>query len=212
MISTSQAVDLAAKIYDPKHGDFQHIFNAGKVNAGLSMVDNTLCVTFRGTDNVLDAIRDIFAVPYHHPQLGVLHAGFWLGMGDMFVRLRPYLQKAIDAGIPISITCHSLGCPHGAILAGLCAINHIPIAQLFLFAPPRPGYQSIRDIVQKHVPMIGAYRNGPDPVPLQFLTLPFFPWCDIADLELLNSAPDGWLDEHDPMEWHHVALYKSALS
>ena len=204
MISPAYAAWLCEAIYDPIRPDtFSDVQNHDAVTVGLSSANGMTCITFAGSESGLDWLRDFEAVPWEHPQLGVLHAGFWQGMEPAFEALRPHLCG------PVAVQGHSLGCAHASILAGLCAVNGLRVDQLTLFAPPRPGYAQFRSIVQKHTGKVLAYRNGPDPVPEVPIPIPGFPWMQIADLIHLEESPGG-IEALDPARWHSISLYRKA--
>ncbi len=204
MISPAYAAWLCNAIYSPvTPGVFSDVQSFDAVTMGVSTANSMTCVTFAGSESGLDWLRDFEAVPFAHPELGTIHAGFWQGMEAAFEALRPKLSGQI------AIQGHSLGCAHAAILAGLCAVNGIPVDQLTLFAPPRPGYATLRDLVQGHVGKVLAYRNGPDPVPEVPVTLPGLPWEPIADLIRLEESPGG-IEALDPARWHSIGLYLKA--
>jgi hypothetical protein len=230
MISPLQAAQLARAIYAPVDpGVFVQAVQVDGVTAGVARIGCNTVIAFAGSENARDWLRDFRAVPWRHPQLGTLHAGFWDGMQDTYAALQPVLQRATPVDGPVQgatsqcglghgmkmqdeliITGHSLGCAHAAILAGLCAVDAIAVTQLTLFAPPRPSYRALRDIVTQHVPHIAAYRNGRDPVPEVPLALPLLePWSDIAPLTPLDAAPE---DADDIFAWHAIDLYVAALS
>ncbi len=204
MISPAYAAWLCEEIYSPiSPGVFSEVQNHDAVTVGRSAANGMMCITFAGSESGLDWLRDFEAVPFNHPQLGTIHAGFWQGMEAAFEALRPQLSGQL------AIQGHSLGCAHAAILAGLCAVNGIPVAQLTLFAPPRPGYSKLRAIVQRRTGKVLAYRNGPDPVPEVPVTLPGFPWRPVADLIHLEESPGG-IEALDPARWHSISLYRKA--
>ncbi len=203
MISPAYAAWLCNCIYEPVTPDvFSSVQSFDAVTVGISSANGMQCVTFAGSESGLDWLRDFEAVPWEHPQLGVLHAGFWQGMEPAFEALRPKLTGSI------AIQGHSLGCAHASILAGLCAVNGIAVDQLTLFAPPRPGYQQLQDIINAHVKVRLAYRNGPDPVPEVPISLPGFPWIG-PSLTHIEDSPSG-IEALDPARWHSISLYRKA--
>lgn len=205
MITASQAAQLCQAIYDPvTPNTFDQIVKCAGITAGIQQRDGQTIIAFAGSENVKDWLRDFRALPYDHPQLGTVHMGFYAGMGDAFVLLRPFLTGRVV------ISGHSLGCAHASILAGLCAINNIPVDQLFLFAPPRPGYKHLADLVRGHVKTIVAFRNGPDPVPEVPLYIPliaeFVPICNVTEI---HQPPE---DQFDPFAWHAIFLYVRGMN
>jgi hypothetical protein len=204
-ISIVQACKLAKSIYAPiDPGVFSMVSELEGITVGYAVIDGCRTFTFSGSECKEDWIRDFRAIPVDTGALGVVHEGFWIGMLSTFEALKPLLVG------DISIQGHSLGCPHATFLAGLCALNDIPVAQLCLFAPPRPGYKQLRDIVQAHVPKIFAFRNGEDPVPEVPIRIPMVaPWEPVADLIELDEQPEGGI--LDVFGFHSEALYLSGV-
>jgi hypothetical protein len=204
-ISIVQACKLAKSIYAPiDPGTFSMVSEVEGVTVGYAVIDGCRTFTFAGSECKEDWIRDFRAVPVDTGALGVVHEGFWIGMLATFEALRPLLVG------DISIQGHSLGCAHASILAGLCALNEIPVAQLCLFAPPRPGYQQLRDIVQNHVSKIPAFRNGIDEVPEWPEHIPILePWEPIADLIELDEKPAGGV--FNVFGFHAIDLYLNGV-
>ena len=206
-MTPAKAAALAQAIYSPvTPGIFSSVQSFDAVTVGLSKDGDTTCITFAGSESGLDWVRDFQATPFKHPQLGTIHDGFWQGMGPAFKALYPKLSGKI------AIIGHSLGAAHAAILAGLCAINHIPVDQLFLFAPPKPGYSTLALLVDNWVREAHAYQNGDDPVPDVPVFIPVIaPWRQVAPITSINVPPTG-ADAYDPFSWHAMGLYKEGVS
>lgn len=204
MTSQLKAVTLCSQIYNPiPENIFSHVFSVNKVTVGLAIIDGINTFTFAGSEDITDWLRDADIMPID-TVLGTISSGAWDGMEQTFDTLKPFL---IDK---ISISGHSLGAMHAIILAGLCAINNIPVDQLTLFAPPKLSYQYLVDIVNKHVNKIYAYRNGIDPVPEVPIDTYLTPWTQIDNYIMLNIKPEGY-DEFDPIKWHSVLLYMKGV-
>jgi pimeloyl-ACP methyl ester carboxylesterase len=173
--------------------------------------DGIATFTFAGSQCEQDWLDDFEALPWSHPYLGTLHRGFWQGMEDAFGVLKAPL---IAAQGRVAVQGHSLGCAHAAILAGMCAQEGIAVGQLTLFAPPKPGYMTLRSIVEAHVPCRLAYQNGKwpfrDPVADVPETLPLFPWQGVVDLTPVCVRPKG-LAKFNPFAYHEIALYEEAM-
>ena len=201
MISHIKACELAAAIYNPiTPNTFTQVIDTDDITCGVAVIGDDTVFSFAGSENAEDWVRDFFAVQFCHPQLGTLHAGFWAGMGDAWVPLSAIARKAKK----IVIVCHSLGCAHGAIFAGLCAKNGIAVDQLVMFAPPRVSYRTLRDIVHGWVKEVTGYRNGRDPVPMVPATIPIIEaWVDWVD-QIIDEPPS---DKNNLFEYHELALY-----
>ena len=205
MISVPYAAYLSEAIYDPVAPSvFAQIIQVSGVVCGYKQIDETNTFTFRGSTSVEDWLRDFDAIPYDEPVLGRIHAGFWRGMEKMFAQLRPLLTG------PISIQGHSLGAAHAPLLAALCAEEKIPVEQLVLLAPPRPGYQQLRDLVQAHIGIKRAFVNGLDPVPALPPATMAEPWRQTVDMILLHEDPEG-VEAILPVHYHAVGLYRRGI-
>jgi hypothetical protein len=198
VILQSVLADLCLDVYDPvTPGVFDRFFRIGDATFGMKIIDGSVAViVFAGTENASDFLHDLDVLPYDHPQLGTVHAGFWEPMQAVFDTLREFMDG------DVVIAGHSLGAAHAALLCGLCAINDIPVAQLFLLASPRVGDDQFTKILRDHIGRGGAsFKNGIDPVP--DVPLDFNAPLPIT---VIHVAPSG-LDEIDPIAWHSCHLY-----
>lgn len=203
MITSKQAVDLAAAIYDPiDESKFDTVIKIAGVTVGVKNLGDVTVFSFAGSEKTLDFLRDSFIIPEYHPGVGVVATGFMVGMDSIFESLLSYLHEAKS----IAITGHSLGCSHGLILAGLCFYNDFAVASLDLFAPPKTSYSYLKGLVKKCVPTIRAYHNGLDPVP----TIPLgHDWAQYDLIHLHEEPQPPW--HLDPVRWHMIDLYKRGI-
>lgn len=206
MITQLEAVALCQQIYAPiSPGVFDVVLTNKSVTAGVRKFPNgTTAIAFAGSENARDWFDDFDTEQLSHPQLGILHKGMWQGMDDIFAQLKPHLTGNL------SVTGHSLGCSHAQMLAGLCAVNGIPVDQLALFAPPRCSYEVLKDILIHWVPEIKSYRNGPDPVPKVPASMPLEDWVELITMTMLDVPPDGW-HRIDIFEWHMIPHYVTGV-
>jgi hypothetical protein len=213
-ISQLQAVTLCQQVYAPIAAEaFDIVVSNENVTAGVKKFTDAdgvviTSITFAGSENARDWYNDFDALKFSHPLLGIIHRGMWQGMDDIFIQLKPYLTGQL------AISGHSLGCSHATMLAGLCAVFKLPVAQLALFAPPRCSYAALIDIVTAWVGSILAYRNGIDPVTTVPYTSINEDWVSISAYILLNEAPTGWLKwfkKFNPIEWHMIGLYMAGI-
>jgi pimeloyl-ACP methyl ester carboxylesterase len=203
MIPVAKAGDLCAAIYGSiTPGVFNKTFTAGQITVGYALINGVATFSFAGSESVFDWLRDFIALPFNHPLLGTVHQGFWDDMDAVWLELQPLLTGNI------AIQGHSLGCAHAALLTGLCGVNKIHVGQLTLFAPPRPGYAQLKDIVQKNCDRVVSFWNGIDPVPQVPLPLPDQPWKHVAPLTRIVVPPKG-LEVIIPTDWHNLDLYRN---
>jgi hypothetical protein len=177
-----QAALFAAAIYDPiKPGVFTNVIRTGDWIVGSGVAnDGHLVFAVAGTERPEDFVADADFMPTNGGKLGMVHAGFYRDALQVFAQLQPLMKGEF------SITGHSLGASRAAILAGLCAINDIPVASLFMFEPAKPGFDELSILVRGYVPSIIATRNARDFVPDLAPSFPF-PYQQITDLTNLNN-------------------------
>ena len=181
-----QAVLFAAAIYDPiKPGVFDQIFRIGDWIVGHAIDrDGNPVFAIAGSERREDFEADADFLPADAGPLGMVHAGFYRAAPQVLAALRPLMCGKF------AITGHSLGASRAAILAGLCAVNHIPVAGLYMFEPARPGYIDLATEVRAHVPTIVATRNARDFVPDLPPDFPF-PYRHIVELVDLDHPADS---------------------
>ena len=193
---------LCQAVYAGDESQFDTIFDNGNVCVGRK--GNVLA--FRGSLTALDWFDDFEAIPVAVPLVGTVHEGFWFGVSDIFE------QVGLNAGDKVIITGHSLGCAHAALFARLCLLRGILVEQLYLFAPPRIGYQDFYDGL-RNVKDLKAWHNTSeligDPVPGVPIVLPDEPWCQFPLIKIC-VPPDG-IAAAFPMRWHNIALYASGV-
>lgn len=83
---------------------------------GLKIYGKQGYVVFRGSDNLLDWIRDLvgFAPPVNHINFGQMWGGFVIGMGATWAAIKPLLNGLDE----VVLTGHSLGAARADILCG----------------------------------------------------------------------------------------------
>lgn len=178
-------------------------WNTEDVHAFLTMQDGYAVIAFQGSASVEDWLRDFdaFVVDAHtlnHRDLGLLHAGFFGDVAEIFGDVLKGLP-----GDPIAVTGHSKGAAEALIFAAmLTAATDRVIAKVSTFGTPRPG--RLNNLLDG---IAGAdYRNRSDPVCAvpPYLTRP-------RALVELNAAPlpdDPW----GPLADHHAALYAQGVT
>lgn len=193
---------LCQKIYLPKEGDFDKIYDHDDVIIGHKQVGDLAVLAFRGSDNVGDWIHDAEAFPYWHPELGFVHAGFVRHMEDVLAEIRP-----LSTG-PVVVTGHSLGGARARILAALLALDGHAVEQLCVFGSPKPGFANLRRILEKSKTPMQSYRHKNDPVPLVPGILPW--WCHTDQWIALDSPTEP--DNMDALRDHFIAGYITGLT
>jgi hypothetical protein len=188
---------LCQQIYTPQPGQFDSVVDISDVCAGIKMIDGINVIAFRGSANITDWIHDLEALPGFIPMVGTVHTGMYCGIPEMFDNL------SLRAGEEVVLTGHSLGGAHAAYIARLCLLRGIQVSRLYLFEPPRCGYQDLHDGL-RNITELKAWRNGIDPVTDVPITLEDFPWVQFPLIHIVQP-PGGW-DDLDPVAWHSIKL------
>lgn len=202
MIPHITLATLCNDIYESLDG-FDHSWSVHDVIVGIKVVDGVNVIVLRGSVTTEDWLRDGNAIPVWHSGLGFVHAGFAQGLDDVFSEV----CKVIGVG-PIAITGHSLGGSRARLLAGLFAVNKIPVEQLCVFGSPKPAFINLKRIIEKSGMLHFSYRNRRDCVPTVPAFLPF--WEHTEYWTAVDAAPAE--DDLEPLRDHSCALYVKALT
>lgn len=205
-------------IYDPvTPGVFGKVYRVGESVCGTVVIGNAFVITMQGTE--LEEVSGDGAshfslagwgadfdclVPFVHPVLGPLHAGFYEDLPALIEQLKP----DIPAGARVYVIGHSKGAGQAPQLGALLKLAGVNVVGHVLFAPPHAGYQQFADWLAKNIPGV-AYRNAPqrleafgDPVPL----VPPSPYVPSYPLTYVDAPPAG-LERMLSVQWHKGALY-----
>lgn len=198
-----QFAQLSAAIY--AGAGFDRVWTLDDVVVGLKRVNETDVLALRGSLTAEDWVRDLEAIPEWHPGLGFVHSGFIAGMDDVFAAVRGVV------GPKVAITGHSLGGARARLLAGLFAINQMPVDQLCVFGSPKPAFTNLARVIAKARMQHTSYRNRNDVVPTLPLTIE--PLLDFVHTEAwtpVSAAPAS--DDLQALRDHSMALYVQALT
>jgi hypothetical protein len=187
ILSILRCAQLCKAIYNPiTPQTFTRTWQVGGISFGYCAQDGVAAFNFAGSEVGEDWLRNFTAIKYEHPVLGTLHLGFWEGMQDLF----DAVQGELVTGNKIVVTGHSLGAAHAQIFSGLCAAAGIEMELVVLFAPPRAGMSTLKNLVQSKIVEKHAYRNLQDPVPEVPVYIPIFEsWQDMIQLEAMAEPP-----------------------
>jgi len=129
--------------------------------ANIEVLVKKSVFAFRGTDEPLDALRDLRILPLWTRELGFCPAGFLKASKRLVNKVTSIcLEMDIDHK-NIELTGHSLGGAVALILGALMVRDEIPPKQIVTFGAPRCGRLKILDGVP-----VTQYRHGKDVVPL----------------------------------------------
>jgi len=146
---------LCAESY--KHCDFEE---ANIEVITKQTVDGGVVFAFRGTDEPMDAVRDIRVLPMWIKELGWCPAGFFKAGRRLVNKVMSVcLEHDYDAS-KIELTGHSLGGAVAMVAGALMVRDEITPRQIVTFGAPRCGRLKILDSVD-----VTMYRNGKDIVP-----------------------------------------------
>ncbi len=204
MITPLLLAQLSAKIYDDAT-DWLHYLEIDGVIVGHAKDGDTDILVLRGSATAEDWLRDGNAIPAWHPDLGMVHTGFIVGMDAVFAQVQSLV------GPKVAITGHSLGGARARILAAMFAYKKLPVEMLCVFGSPKPAFMNLARIISKSGMVHLSYRNRNDVVPTLPLTLPLL--LDYEHTEQwtsVNAAPA--LDCLEPLRDHSSVLYVQALS
>lgn len=147
---------------------FPNVECSNGAEAYVAHLGESLVVAFSGTDSLLDAVLDIWAIPWKPSVLGVwLHRGIWKQTSAIYEKLEPLLEKEI----PIHLTGHSLGGGIAQQLACLLLKDGYEVASITTFGSMRAGFQGLTELT-KNISGKRYVRDGdtvPDLPPSIFL-------------------------------------------
>ena len=129
--------------------------------ASIEVVVKKNVFAFRGTDEPLDALRDLRIIPLWTKELGWCPAGFLRASKRLVNKVT---STCLEHGIDhqnIELTGHSLGGAVALIVGALLMRDEIKPFQIVTFGAPRCGRLKILDEVP-----VTQYRHGKDMVPL----------------------------------------------
>jgi len=151
MSSHQELSEICAESY--RTSDFEE--------ARIEVIVRDNVFAFRGTDEALDAVRDLRIFPIWTKELGFCPAGF-IKAGRRLVNkvTSTCLERDIDH-TEIELTGHSLGGAVALIVGALLMRDEIKPKQVVTFGAPRCGRLKILDEVP-----VTMYRHGKDVVPL----------------------------------------------
>lgn len=192
---------LSHAIYDPL-GEFDQLWTIKGVVIALAKVDDVDVLVLRGSATAEDWMRDAGAFPQWHSDIGFCHAGFLIGMDEVFATVRAVV------GPKVVITGHSLGGARARILAALFVVNKVPVQMVCVFGSPKPGFANIGRVLAKGGVEHLSHRNRNDVVPLTPGVLPF--WQHTEDWIAVDAAPA--VSNLEPLRDHSSELYVKALS
>ena len=174
------------------------------VDAKLTRIDGEYVLVLRGSQDAEDWLRDLDAIPVFDERLGWVHRGFMEGLKDIYNAVRN-----CTGGEPLSFTGHSLGGARSRLLAGLFISNRLPVKNLVTFGSPKPGFQTLKEIINKSTINHVSYRNNEDVIPTLPETMPpVFDYVHTEDYILVNS---GKTDGVESIKDHSIDLYVKAL-
>ena len=183
MLTSLRAAQLSQAVYKPPY-----TFQVGDVCANLVYEDGLKILVFQGTEDVLEIIRDVRAIPTSFPKLGPIHSGVLEGALAIF--------PLVVALAPDVIVGHSLGGGLAVVESGLlCAYGKAPL-QLCALEPLMVTTDDILGQLIAQIPNRELICNGNDPVPHLPIILPNFPWRHTQPLTMIGHNYFPNVDAH----------------
>ncbi|MGB6501638.1 MAG: alpha/beta fold hydrolase [Thermoplasmata archaeon] len=174
-------------------------FTVDKVRAFLKHHNGFDLLVFPGSEVTIDWLRDLAAaIPFNHPLLGCIPAGFHEGLEDIAELILPQLRE------PVIIAGHSLGAARAQQIAAIFG-SRILISKIVVCGSPRPGCGRLAQLLSPYP--LTNFKNRFDEVtnaPEPYLG---FPAMQMRSFTMLDIKP---ADENllDPFSDHHIGLYQ----
>lgn len=207
MIPALEVARAAVAIYDPT-SPRDATFSVAGIYATLRRYGDEDLLTFRGSDNLPDWLRDFDVFGLNGlasvPKLGQLHAGMWEGMTAFYGQVTPRLRKVVNLG------GHSLGAIHARYMNGLLTAGGAAPVQRITMGEPQGGMQALCDLTASTPgpSFTNRCRDVVDPVTL----VPF----KVPPLLEFRHPPQTYLDVTPasdlPTALHHSELYLEAIT
>lgn len=170
-----------------------------RATAGPAAWGDADVLAFRGTDSVIDWIRDAAWRPFRDRDLGWCHGGFLLGSAAVDARIEYGARPLVLAG-------HSLGGAVALALGARLAARGRPPALLVTFGAPRVGMGKYAALLAG-VP-VRQYRRGNDPVTqFPFAIPPLLRFQHAREPLILIGEPSD-----RPFDCHRMAGYLADLA
>ena len=130
-----------------------------ELNIEVLVEDNVFA--FRGTDEPMDAIRDLRILPIWTRELGWAPAGFLKAAKRLMPKcLSEMMAKDLEPK-NVVLTGHSLGGAVALLVGALMMRDEVKVREIVTFGAPRCGRLKILDGIE-----VTMYRHGKDIVPL----------------------------------------------
>jgi len=144
-----------------------------------------LIIAFSGTDSLLDALIDLWAIPWRPNVLGEwVHRGVWKQTSCLIDLLMPKIPKGSD----IYVTGHSLGGAMAQVFAAYLHRKGYEVQRLTTFGSMKPGYEGLADLLWE-TPGKRYVRDGDQVTELPLSTF-LFPYCFDRIATVLPGSPD----------------------
>lgn len=196
-ISVLQSAQLSAEIYAQQSGAWDRYWDLGEVICALRRIEGDDTLTFMGTGNAIDFLRDAEGWPTWDYEIGFCHAGFLRSMDDVLAEAQGSITQ------PLTVQGHSLGGARARICVAKMVARGWPVKRLCTFGAPKAGFVNHARIIQKAGIEHVSFRNRNDPVPLVPGLLP--QWEHTEPWIAMNEHASG--DDFMPLRDHASALY-----
>ena len=204
-VSDVELVDAAAGTYGPAGEPLIVDFGQAVRVFKTTRADGLNILAIEGTHDVIGWAVDFLAlpmyshIPFLHPDIGMVHAGFYASALAVLPQIRPLTAK------PFALSGHSLGGALALLLAAILSKEGLPPVKVGAFGPPRAGGDAFVKIITG-MPFC-AYRNKGDPIPRVPFRLP--PQFLYRNVPLTQYGRDEF--EIDVFADHHIGEYVDAV-
>jgi hypothetical protein len=188
--------------------DAQNDVTSG-VNWYLKYIEGGTIVAFEGTHDLPDWERDFAALPITIAAVGLVHPGFFFGMPEVWMTIKPLIQGNLY------VCGHSLGAAHATLFAALAVRDGIKPARRVVLGEPRPGGAGLSDLLRdvpsaSYCTVSGIRRDFVTCVPL---ALPDFAYQHPTVVTDLPAAitPEAENAYGELFACHYPPVYLAAL-
>ena len=200
-MTPSQYAQACADTYDPA-AKWDHDWRINGIHVSHRVVEGLNVFAFEGSKTAQDWLRDCEGWPAWHDRLGFVHAGFLVGVGEVFAALR----SAVPEG-PYAFTGHSLGGARARVQAAYFVVNGIAVQEVHVFGSPKPAFENLSRIIEKSGMKHVSWRNRNDPVPLVPGILPMWQHPEAWGRVSASPLPT----DLEPLRDHHIELYQRGV-
>jgi len=201
MVTALQAITACYDLYDygtpPPVTKWLYVSaSTDPIYYGITQIDDTILVVFRGSTTILDFIRDMEAGanPFNHSKLGPVHPGAWYGLEIILIKI--FTQYSPQQ---VQFTGHSLGAMRATLAAAWTAASFPFLSPALppriVFGEPKSGF--LQEANLANIPGSLSFWNTTSSIlesdPVYNLPFTFYPELYVHGTSptIVWYAPDG---------------------